>query len=537
MTDPIQGRTPAAWMHCVGRLCLAALPALLVLHWAAGAARAQQPNFQPLERGDFTQVEERIVIAKGLEVGADYAFRMRVNRQKDLPPDQKDMDQSHDLRLRLDTVFNTDLHVHLTLELANQDFSSTQIREAPPDSRGRLTDGMPTVLNAREAYLRYNFNPRSGVIMGKQELSLGDRRGKTFDALVPGITFDCRAGTWCVPFGIANIGANNADAVTHLALQYTAWDMVEGGTRRVMQVEVFRIRYKEANVPLGRNLGPARLNPEDPTGQSYVKDPTNTAARPDPTQLLDATAKLPVYYDAHAQDYFGLRLNWQGALLFVNFDVVSMRGERIYHLYDSPNKGVPGQIDVGGAGLTLRSVSGTTIETELGATWATGRAGLRYMTATGDDYRPYSNGQSYNRGLKGYFEITPGSYTGTRLYFNGANTSVDLGGGLGHSINNTRLLGLFLDYAEPDKHTAGYQGGLYQLTLNRAIADFDGRLQRSIGVEWDNMMTLYIHKGVRLELEANVLLPGGAFRVSDTSVPNPQKNQFLQFIGRFVYSF
>ncbi len=531
MTEPIQGRMLAAWMHCVGRLCLAALPALLVLQWAAGAARAQQPNFQPLERGDFTEVDERVVVTKGLEINTNYAYRIRVNRQRDLPPDLKDTDQSHDLRLRLDTIFNSDLHVHLTLELANQTFSGTQIREAPPDARGRLTDGFPTALNAREAYLRYNFNPRSGLIMGKQELSLGDRRGKVFDALVPGVTFDCRAGTWCVPFGIANIGASNADAVTHLALQYTAWDTVEDAVRHVLQVEVFRIRYKEGNVPLGRNLGPAHLNPDDPTGQTPLTAP------PDPTQLLDATANLPVYYDAHSQDYFGLRLNWQGSLLFVNFDLTSMRGQRIYHLYDTPGVGVPGKLDVNNAALTVQSIAGTTIETELGTNWATGRAGLRYMTATGDDYRQYSNGQSYDRGLKGYFEITPGSYTGTRLYFNGANSTVDLGAGLGHSINDTRLLGLFMDYAEPDKHTPGYSGGLYRLSLNHAIPDSDGHLQRDIGVEWDNMMTLFLRKGVKLEFEANVLVPGGAFRISDTSVPDSRKNQFLQFIGRFVYSF
>jgi hypothetical protein len=501
-----------------------ALLATLALLLAGAPAWAQQPNFKPLEQGDYTEVEQRLLIARGLEVGAEYALRMGSTHHPDLPPERSGMDTEHDLRLKLDTVFHTDVRVHLTLELSQHDFSAARLRESDADAQGRLNDSLPTAISAREAYLRYNFNPRSGLIFGKQELSLGDRRGKTFNALVPGVTFDCMAGTWCMPFGYANIGARNADAVVHWALQYNAWDEQVAGRRDALQVEIFRLRYHEEDVPLGRNLGPARFNPDDPGGAILPTEP-------DPSQLLQVDTNT-VYYDAKAQDYYGLRVTWLGGPLFVNFDATAFRGERRYHLFDET-----APLEQTGQSASPRGVKGSAVEAELGWRWAAGRAGLRLMSATGDKYLAYSNGQDYNRGLIGYYEITPGTYSGTRLWFNGTNSSVESGAGLGHSINNTRLAGLFLDVEDRETRKIGYSGGLYQLTLNNPIPDGDGVLQGTIGVELDNMITWYVHKALKFQLELNGILAGGALRLDDQGVPDPKQDNIYQVVGRVVYGF
>ncbi|NIR98521.1 MAG: hypothetical protein GWO39_13180, partial [Gammaproteobacteria bacterium] len=112
------------------------------------------------------------------------------------------------------------------------------------------------------------FNPRSGLIVGKQELSLGDRRGKLFHGVAPAITFDCKAGTWCFPVGLAMIGPKGADAIVHLALQFNGWDEQHDGFRHALEVEVFRLIYTEEDVPLGKNLGPARFNPDDANNEA-----------------------------------------------------------------------------------------------------------------------------------------------------------------------------------------------------------------------------------------------------------------------------
>ncbi|HKI97190.1 MAG TPA: hypothetical protein VKB51_01825 [bacterium] len=533
MSAPVQGRihprvhplrTPLA-LACGLGLVLAAALAPRPLH-------AQQLNFEPLERGDYTEVEQKLIMLRGLEVGADYALQVRNNNQPDLPADLRNTTIGQDLRLNLDTVYDRDAHIHLSLEMGQQGFSSTDLRTSTTDTTGRVNDSQPTSLNVREAYLRYNFNPRSGLIMGKQELSLGDRRGMLFDALVPAFTFDCQVGTWCMPFGVALIGQNQSDAVTHWALQYNAYDTQDAGVHDKLQVEVFRLRYTEGNVPLGLNLGPARYNPADPIG-------TAAGGGPDPSQLLDTgTGSQAVYYNAHNNDYYGFRVDWLGGPFFVNFDMVAFRGERSYHLYDNTT-----HLTASGDPVTKRQVRGTALQTEIGYRFEHGRTGIRIMNATGDGYQAdgyTTNGyaqNSYNRDLAGYYEITPGSYAGTRLWFNGANTSVDKGSGLGHSINNTRLMGWFLDWADKDKRRLGYSGGVYALSLNNPIPDSDGKLQSKIGVEWDNMLTWYFHKAIKLQVEANAILAGGAFRPNDYSTPQASQRAFYQAIARLVYSF
>ena len=528
MSVPIQGRMPAARMLRGAAVLGPALLATLALLLTVAPAWGQQPNFKPLEQGDYTEVEQRVMIARGLEVGAEYALRVLSTHYPDLPPELDGTNTKHDLRLTLNTVFHTDVQVHLTLELGETDFSATRMREADTSVQGRLNDSLPTSISAREAYLRYNFNPRSGLIFGKQELSLGDRLGKTFNALVPGITFDCQAGTWCMPFGYAIIGSHNADAIVHWALTYNAWDEQNAGQQDALKVEIFRLRYHEEDVPLGRNLGPARFNPDDP-------DNLNGTA--DPSQLLETTGTpAPVYYDASQQDYYGFRVTWLGGPFFANLDATAYRGQRKYHLCDFGTC-TPGFLELTGQDVTPRGVKGSAVETSLGWRFAAGRLGLRAMSATGDKYTAYSNGQDYNRDLIGYYEITPGTYGGTRLWFNGTNSSVESGAGLGHSVNNTRLVGLFLEIEDREQRKLGYSGGVYRLSYNNPILNTAGEEVADIGVEWDNVVSWYVHKALKFQFEANGILGGQAFRLDDQSLPGTNRDNIYQVIGRVVYAF
>jgi hypothetical protein len=297
-------------------------------------------------------------------------------------------------------------------------------------------------------------------------------------------------------------------------------------------VEVFRLRYAEGNVPLGTNLGPAFHNPSDPTAGTLAADPS---------QLLDPVASEPIYYDAAAQDYYGFRVNWQSSGAFVNFDYAAYRGRRDYHLYRAYGQSPSGDLDLTTDEVTTQVVRGNTIEAEVGYRWSTAMLGLRLMTASGDPYQAYANGQAYgqdyDRNLKGYFEIVPGSYTGTRLWFNGANSDVNLGGGLGHSINNTRLVGLYGEWQNGTSPTLKYRGGLYSLGHNEPVPNTDYDLQSKIGVELDNMLIWYPHKALRFEFEANAIYAQGAVRPDDYTLPAATQQSIYQAIARVVYAF
>jgi hypothetical protein len=506
------------------------LLAWLTLPGAQGTARAQgQTNFRPLERGDYTEVEEKLIVIRGLEVGADYALRVRSNDSDELPFDKRGTDVFHDLRLHLNTMFHRDVSVRLTLALGSGDFAATALRESEQDTRGRMIDQPSTGIVAREAYLRYEFNPNSAWLMGKHEVSLADLRGKVFHAIVPAFTFDCRAGTWCLPFGLAVLGQHSGDALFHIALQFNAWDDVVDGFRDTLQVAFYRVRYNENNIPLGKNLGPARFNPDDPI---------NDRGEADPSQLLERTAAgQPIYYDADSQDYYGLRINWEAGHFFFNLDATGHRGLRKYHLYQHPLYGVTETLDPSGEQVDLREVRGVAVESEIGLRWETVRVGLRAMNASGDKYVGDQLGQSYTRGLRGYYEITPGSYNGTRLYFNGIDSTVELGGGLGHSINNTRMVGLFLDFEDQERRKLGYSLGLYQFTYNNPILNVEDLLVDKIGFEWDNVISWFVHKNLKIQFEVNAIVTGEAFRPDDYSTPNLKEDNLYQAIGRVVYSF
>jgi len=523
----------------------ACLCAAAVLACAAGVRAQTQPNFKPLERGDVSEAEQKLLVIRGIEVGGDYALRVRQNKDKDLPFLDSNTTMDQDFRLRLDTVFNDDVAMKLTLQTSTTALDNSSLRTQPVDNRGREPDGQNLQLTAREVFLQYRFNPNSAIDLGKFELELGDKRGKVYHAIASGIGFDCRIGTWCMPFGATKVGPQAADWLYHWALRYRAWDEANEGMRRALEVEIFRIIYTENNVPLGLNLGPGTFNPNNPTAAN------RTQLTDDPSPLTGATD--PIYYDATAYNYFGLRVGWEASSFFSTFDFTNGQGSRAYHLFRDPSSGVTaGPSNQAGAQGPLfndQGVQGYASEVEFGWRWAPekrGRLGLRFMSASGDTSGNLvdasgkyvsPNGGAYNRGLNGYFEITPGSYQGTRLYFNGSDAQVDLGGGLGHSVNNKQLWGMFLDYADPDGARIGYSAGLYKLDLNYSILTAAGRPVKDVGVEWDNMLTWFPHKRLAVQFELNLLSSGGALSIDDFTPPPSVQQLFVQAIMRVVYRF
>jgi len=496
--------TPALWLIAATLLCAPFLSTPVLA----------QVNFKPLERGEYNEVEERVISVKGLEAGLDYALTVENREYKGLPPGGEGTRNLQDIRLKLKTTLHRDVALHLTLGPTLNNLQQADLRagQAPESSDGRLRDAQPTTLGVRESYLRYAFNPRSFMLLGKHELSLGDRQGKVFNGIVPAYTLDCQAGTWCMPFGAAFIGKTSGDSIYHWSLQYNAWDEVTDGLRNTLSVEVFRVIYQEKKVPLGKNLGPTAYNPDfDPT------DPTTAL----PGQVLDSTP-TPVTYDTGKDNYYGVRWDLQSGWFYWNGDVIGHQGSRRYFAENSERF------------YKVRARAG---ETEIGGRWSTGQVGLRLMTASGDPYIDTATSAGYWRHLRGYHEITPGAYTGARLYFNGGDSQVDQGAGLGHSVNNTTLIGLVFRADDAENRQISYHAGLYKLRLNEAIPGKLGTDVTDIGIEWDNMLIWNVHKALIFQFEANLIRPGDAFRLNDYSAVSIESGYFAQGLVRLVYQF
>ena len=167
MRKKFQVRTPVK----AGGTHVIFLIAVTLFCLAGGFQALGQVNFKPLERGDYTEVEEKLIVLRGLEVSADYALRIKSDKNDDLPFQNRGTETFQDLRLRLKTLFHRDVAIHLTLDLGKGDFADSSLRESELDDRGRLINSQSTGVNAREAYLRYKFNPKSNILFGKHEIS------------------------------------------------------------------------------------------------------------------------------------------------------------------------------------------------------------------------------------------------------------------------------------------------------------------------------------------------------------------------------
>ncbi len=551
----------ALLMAQLSAVCLG-LALLMLLALGPRPAQAQL-NFRPVEAGDVVETEEKLTLVKGLEVSGAYALTLQENLDKALVGLDTGTRMDQDLRLKFNTTMNREVSVVLTVQPGTAQLGNANLRAAPPNQNGGVTDSNALALTAREAYLRYFFNPNSTINLGKFEISLGDKRGKVLDAVVPSISFNCRVGTWCMPFGALKLSAGSADWLYHWALQYRAWDDTSQPLRRALEVEIFRIIYTERNIPLAKNLGPGFYDPSNLPSSSTncLTAPTAAGCRSVSKDVLDDNGS-PVFYDATSQNYFGLRANWEASAFFMTLDVTSNQGNRDYHLYNDPATGFRGTL-LGPFSVVSKDISGLAWETEFGIRWLPedrGRVGLRFMTASGDPtlnqvvisngvatYTGAANGATFLRGQSGYHEITPGTYRGTRLYFNGANsalnqftgqdTAAGLGGGLGHSVNNTQVMGVFLDYSDPGQGRMGYSAGMYALELNNPILNDQGQLKSTVGVEWDNMITFWLTRQLRLELEGNLFLAQGAFSLNDYTPPPSDQELYIQVLARMVYRF
>ena len=460
--------------------------------------------------------EERLMFSPGVQLSGDFRFRTSLSSASSLPesrpgtnsPEEFALDQ--ELRLKMKSVVHPMASLVLELSTAQEPYYRSDLRDGSTRQVGEA-DSQNIGVVARQSYLDLNFNPRNTLRVGKQEVNLGDRRGKVFNGLLTGFAQpECRTGTWCYEFGAYKLSTVDGDWLYALSLDYPFVYELDASENpvNVIRAEIFRIKYSEHDIPLGSRLHPA-IRPAD-----------NTST----TGLLTNAAGQPLYYNAHEQEYFGLRFLWETSKLRVYADVVSNQGNRRYFAASDRHA------------QELYKLSGVATEGELVYKTQTGEFGLLWMNARGDEQLDNATA-NYQRGLEGYYEIVPGTYQGTQFYFNGGSLNLNSGTGLGRSINNTQLLGLRLLYNVPESDLT-YRFGLYQLKHLQSVIDQDGRRVKDIGLEWDNTFSFPLIRHLQADLDINLFQVGPAFSYSDAAPGLGTNGELLTHVaGRLTYSF
>ena len=525
---------PACLLTCFVRL-FSFSPALFlfVLLISSGSAAAQS-HFVPLERGDVSERKEHLTFSPGVEISGDYRFRTTKIKSTALPasrtgtnsPEEFSFDQ--DLRLLLRSTVHRTISINLELATNQEPIYQSDIR-ASRSSRMTGAESQTANITARQSYLEFNRNPNEETKIGKHIINIGDRNGKVFSGILSGFSQRCKAGTWCYEIGGMKLSSADGDWLYFFSLDYPFWHEVDSQGEVVdsFRIEMFRVKYTEHDVPLGLNNIPARrlsssvLSSLESGGFTSGSACNSSLAG----YTLNSSCK-PIYYNAHEQEYFGLRMQWETPAWAVYADIISNQGNRNYYQYDDRHN------------LDKRKISGGAAELEL--SWK--KPGEEYvlvgMMAGGDEQLEDSSrkGTNYLRGLNSFHEISPGTYRGTEFYFNGSSPDPKSGTGLGHSINNTQMGGFRYRYDIPET-TAVYRFALYELKRIKPVLDANGTKSSMIGVEWDNTFTLKVAGHANLDLDLNVFQPAGAFSYNDHTVPTGRKDMILHFAGRLTYSF
>ena len=481
----------------------------IAIAWIAGNAFAQS-NFTPMSTEDVEEREDTLMFSAGLKISADYRLHVRHMDSSTFPPygeneiNPKGLSFEHELRIGLRSIFHRNLSINAELEIRQGAWQEADLREE--NSLRKVPDSQSAQVQARQAFLEFNSNPRNILRAGKHAFNIGDRRGKVFSGILTGISQDCTIGTWCYQLGAAKIGRHSAEWLYYGSLNYPVFHdkNEDGATSRLLDIEIFRILYTERDVPLGRGNGPVFR---------------------ETTTMQATTGDKGWYYDAREQEYFGILVNWELFPLNLRFDLTGNQGKRRYHLKDSSER-------------SKQSIAGVASELELSYQLDNHQIGFRGLMASGDEEinDPDNSGANFLRTLNGYHEIVPGTYKGTNFYFNGGGLGLTSGTGLGHSVSNTNMFGGWYQLTL-EEYSFMYRGGLFQLARSKPTLNAIGKQVSNIGLEWDNTLFWKWDKHLHTELEINFFMAGEAFNYNDNHTPLERNEPITHLVARIFYSF
>ena len=517
-----------------------------------------QSNFIPLEGNEILEKNEDTRYSPFVQISGEYRFQFLYQQGKDLEREYEtnvssdDVIWEQDAWLHLGSIVNRHVSLHLEWEIEHSSFNANDLHDSR--SSANATDDTPRSqeisTQLRKAYLEYRSNPKSEIKIGQHYVEIGDQRGKVFSGLLMGISQSCKAGTWCYDIGGFSTSPGRGNWMYYLSLDYPIFNErhTDGSAKKVFNVEVFQVLYSDENVPLGRNN---HAITRDTNSENYVQSACNTnfsstacsSAINQVHHQVDRDGK-PIYFDVIENRYFGVRISWESTNWEIYTDIISNQGKRRYHLkkeknqnLSTPNLGSNSALFDDG-NRSRQFLQAGVVEWEIQYKFATSDLRFIGLYATGDrdEIDNDHTGADYLRGTRGYFEIIPGSYRGTQLYFNGNDgDSLYNGGGLGHSVNNIQMYGIGYQYRLD--HQLSYETGLFQLSHNESVLNSAGEYVKDIGIEWDNIFRYKLDRVIDVEVHVHGIFAGNAFSLNRYSRPKEDPQNLLRGFLRFLYSF
>ena len=511
-----------------------------------------QSNFVPVSVDDIEEKEEKLAFSPGLEVSLQYnayGFQMKGSHFERRYSEERhplETQFGHDPRLYIRSTVNRDVFFHLEIGIDEQNAQNQNLRNEPnPESQN-------TTLLARQVFLEYQTNPHNSVKIGKQEIELGARKGKVFSGILTGATHSCRLGTWCYTLGALKMSNSIADWIYYGSLRYPFFETDLGnGKLHSFTLEVFRIDYNEKNIPLGISGAATTHNKKNAEKiKEFVKSGVKVEDDEDNVQknsrqVTDRNGN-PIEYNAHRQKYFGFQILWQYGSFLFDLDATALQGKRAYHSDNTEKRIIPDFGEKHEERLAAdptpeEGLNAFAIETEL--TWEVKSWSSRFkfhaLYASGDEQLSDEENEGKNifRTSRAYHEIVPGTYQGTKFYFNGRSNAIRSGTGMGHSVSNIALIGLLYRYTLQDGWFR-YDTGLFHLIRNQPVLNVKKEKVKQIGSEWDHSFSFGIARNLRGEFDLNFFYTGNAFTTEDNEIPKDISAQLItQGVVRIVYEF
>jgi len=496
------------------------LLACFLISYGFSDLNAQQ-HFKPLKDGEYEIVEEDTRYHPGAQIHGSYEA-IASDRKNGLVTGKSlggNFYQDISLMLRSKINTNVSLNVKLGHESPVVSDQDRPYETRNPSDRTTTADGDGFNVTFEEAFLEYNHNPNAQLRLGRQYITIGDRRGLVFEGEATAATQGCRIGTWCYSIGGARLGDEGRAGVFWAQLDYPVyesgvlipdpWGIKPTRQEKSFSVELFRVMYGGNDVPTAEYGGW--------TGEySDAHDTTDDAASGD-----------DVYFDNDGVEYIGMNILWNYYDFDLHFTWSNMNGTRNYFARDRTSRL---ETDLGS-----RSVSGNAYLLDLGyrmqENWKTT---LTLFSASGNSLGS-QNEKLWEKNSTAYHEIQKGAFGDALIYFNGKN-----GIGDGHSVSNLTFYALKFAYREKVDEI-GADMGLYLFSRTKPVYTNEKGAAAAkgsdIGAELDVSVNWRLEERLTVQFHAAYFDPGSAYAVNDSVRPDDNTSPFtlLGVGGRYTF--
>ncbi len=487
---------------------------------ATGNLFAQQ-YYKTLKQGEYKTIEEDTHFNPGARINGSYEF-LSTDRKEDFVTGASLGGKFYqDISLEFHSRINTNVSLNVKLGhqspvVSEQDraYETQNSAEAPANESG---DGFNVRFD--EAYLEYNHNPNAQLRIGRQQITIGDRKGLIFEGEANAISQGCRIGTWCYAIGGARIGEEGSASVIWAQLDYPVfesgvvisdpWGDKPTRQESSFSVEIFRVMHGGNNIPLAEYGGW--------TGEYSESHDTSD----------DTATGDPVYFDNDDVEYIGLNIIWNYYDFDLHFTWSNMNGSREYFSEDQTTKQ--------GVSLGTKSVSGNAYLLDAGYRltdeW---KSTIRIFNASGNDAGSDSE-KIWQKNSKAYFEVQKGSFGDALIYFNGKN-----GVGDGHSVANLSFYALKFGYREKES-TISADLDIYSFSRTKAVlVNAKGAEEsegKNIGLEVDLRVEWRFEERLFFQCFAAYFQAEEAYSTTDSVRPDSDEPRFslLGIGGRYTF--